>query len=169
MLIGFVGRIGSGKDTASDYLMKKYDFKSLRLSDVIAEDLNKQGLPNTRENKQERGAELRRLYGEDILMRKLFEKVKPGENYIFNGIRHPLEAQFLKNKGGILIKVECNDKVRFERIQKRDNIEWEDFVAIEKRESERLIDRIKVDFKIENNGTPEGLYRQIDRLMKEIT
>ena len=52
MILGFVGKIGSGKDTAADYLIKKYKLISLKLSDVIADELIQLGLENTRENKQ---------------------------------------------------------------------------------------------------------------------
>ena len=31
MLIGFLGKIGSGKDTAADYLVKYYNYISLNL------------------------------------------------------------------------------------------------------------------------------------------
>jgi len=168
MFIGFVGKIGSGKDTAADYIIKKYGFISLRLSDVIADELMQLGTENTRENKQIMGTKMRREQGEEILMRKLFEKVRKGVNYVFNGVRHPEEADFLKRKGGILIKINCNEKVRFERTRGRDKVDWMEFEIMERRESERTIDKIRTDFSVDNNGTLESFHKQLDKLIKEL-
>jgi len=169
MHIGFVGKIGSGKDAAADYVVKKHKFVSLRLSDVISDELVRLGIDSSRENKQILGTKMRREQGEDILMRKLFDKAGKGGNYIFNGIRHPDEAAFLKKNGGILVKMVCDEKVRFERAKVRDKIDWQEFKIMDNRESERMIDKIKTDFSINNNGSLENLQKQLDKLIAELS
>ena len=169
MMIGFVGKIGSGKDTASDYLIEKYGFVSLKLSDVITDELMQLGIDSTRENKQIMGTKMRSEHGKDVLMRKLFDKVERGKNYIFNGVRHPEEAEFLRRKGGFLVKIDCNPKMRFERTKKRDKIDLKEFQTMDNRESEKAIEEIRTDFTIDNSRNLESLHKQLDNLIKKIS
>ena len=57
--IAFTGLARSGKDAAADYLVKKYKFHKLVMSDELGEELAKQGREDTKMNRALMGKELR--------------------------------------------------------------------------------------------------------------
>ncbi len=139
MIIGLTGRIAAGKETLTDFLRKK-GFIYLETSKMLAEELEKRGLEITRANMQDLGDELREKYGVGALMKMLLEKIEPGKDYIFDRLRNPGEAEFLRNnaKDFIFIAVDAPQKIRFERILKRnkpsDPKTWEEFLKVDNRD-----------------------------------
>ena len=107
---------------------------------MLAEELEKRGLEVNRWNMQNLGDELRGKDGPGALMKMLLEKTETGKNYIFDSLRNAGEAEFLRNnaKGFVLIAVDAPQKLRFERILKRnkpsDPKTWEEFLKIDNRD-----------------------------------
>ena len=139
MIIGLTGRIAAGKETLTEFLRKK-GFVYLETSKMLAEELEKRGLEVNRWNMQNLGDELRGKDGPGALMKMLLEKTETGKNYIFDSLRNAGEAEFLRNnaKGFVLIAVDAPQKLRFERILKRnkpsDPKTWEEFLKIDNRD-----------------------------------
>ncbi len=139
MIIGLTGRIAAGKETLTDFLRKK-GFIYLETSKMLAEELEKRGLEITRANMQDLGDELREKDGVGALMKMLLKKTEPGKDYIFDSLRNPGEADFLRKniKDFVLIGVDAPQKIRFERILKRgkpsDPKTWEEFLKIDDRD-----------------------------------
>ena len=139
MIIGLTGRIAAGKETLTDFLRKK-GFIYLETSKMLTEELGRRGLEINRWNMQNLGDELRENYGPGALMKMLLEKTEPEKNYIFDSLRNPGEAEFLRKnvKDFILIAVDAPQKIRFERILKRnkpsDPKTWKEFLKIDNRD-----------------------------------
>jgi len=141
MIIGLTGSYCSGKDTVAEYIVKERGFFHYSLSDVIRDEMKKDGLEPTRENLIVYGTNLRSNYGNGVLAKIVLEKMSAGQNYCITSIRHPDEVSELKKrKDFVLINVDAPHKIRFQRMQKRkragDPETFEKFLELEKMESQ---------------------------------
>jgi dephospho-CoA kinase len=141
MIIGLTGFYCSGKDTVAGYISQKYGYKHLSLSDVIRELMKEVELEPTRENLIMFGTKLRKENGNEVLVKKVLEKVKDEGKYCITSIRHSEEVnEFKKIKDFILINVDAPQDIRFERMQMRkrpgDPQVLEKFIELEKNESQ---------------------------------
>lgn len=179
IIIGIVAEMAAGKTTATDYLKEKYQAVSFRFSDPLRDILERLHLEHTRGNLQTLSTSLRQNFSEDILSKVLALDVKNSDNHIIitEGIRRPSDITYLKEIPGFcLISLEADQKIRFERITKRSenpddqNKTWEEFVAEGNQESEQKIKEIsnEAKFHINNNGTAEELYKQLDELITKL-
>ncbi|MEM3030632.1 MAG: deaminase [Candidatus Micrarchaeia archaeon] len=181
VIIGLTGENCAGKGTVAAYLAKK-SFYYYSLSDVIREELAREGKEITRENLIKKGSELRRKYGESILAEKIAMRLEPGKNYVIDSIRHPREAAvFKKMKGFVLVHVTAPPEVRFERMRARsregDPKTLEAFLRLEEQEAksregsgQQLLKTIRMaDKKIDNSSTLEHLYDAVDALLAGVS
>ncbi len=96
IFIGLVGPIASGKGTVATHL-KKQGFKVFSLSDKVREEATMRGLSLTRENLQNIGDELRRLYGNQILAERVaFDLIGESGPIVIDSIRNPGEIEYLR-------------------------------------------------------------------------
>lgn len=181
MLIGITGRLACGKGFIARYL-KDIGFDSAILSDVIAKDLVKEGIPITRTSLQDMGDKIRKEIGGGELIKRILEEMDLSKNYIFDGIRNPGEVRELSKKENFfLIAVHSSPEVRWKRIEKRqkdkDPKNWEEFLISDKRDSgiEEPVYGQQVnacmemaDFKITNNSDLESLKNQVLDVLKKI-
>jgi len=182
MIIGLTGRIAAGKETLTDFLRKK-EFIYLETSKMLTEELRKRGLEVNRWNMQNLGDELRNKLGPGALMKMLLEKTKPSKNYIFDSLRNAREVEFLRNnvKDFVLIAVDAPQKIRFERILKRnkpsDPKTWEEFLKIDNRdffdETNPMGQQVGkcmeiADFKIVNDADLEKSMKEIEEVWEKI-
>ncbi|MEM4554601.1 MAG: deaminase [Candidatus Anstonellaceae archaeon] len=181
IIIGLTGENCAGKGTVADYLVKK-GFYYYSLSDIIREELAKEGKKITREALIAKGNELRRNFGPDILAKRVLERLQPDRNYVIDSIRNPAEAKVLLATGKMtLIYVTASQEKRFERMKARrregDPRSFEAF---------RLIDSLELDSpdefgqklsevfslatkKIENEAGFRELYDAVDAVLSEIS
>ena len=118
MIIGVTGTYASGKDTVAEIIIKSR-FNHISFSDILREELKKQGKEITRDSLTLFGNELREEYGADILAKRALEKITDGR-YVFTSIRTPAEVRLLqKRKDFTLINVTAKDKIRLKRIIER--------------------------------------------------
>jgi dephospho-CoA kinase len=170
-LIGLTGTNGSGKGEAAAYLKKKGYFY-FSLSDVIRDALRKNGKEVSRNNLIEKGNELRKKYGPDILARMALKRVKG--KAVIDSIRNPSEIEYLrKKKKFILLAIDAPVELRYERVKQRGREEsvstLEEFIKKEKEEmtgskkGQQLHSCIKMaDFVIMNDGTLEDLHLKLE-------
>jgi dephospho-CoA kinase len=142
-IVGVAGTNASGKDTLGELRASIQNAKFVSLSDIIRRGLDERGLPHERENLNGLSREWRTQDGEGILATKTIdlyksEKAKKGyEGLTLTSIRTPEEAQAIKDAGGIIIWIDADRKIRYDRIQKRalgrpeDQKTFEQFVAEE--------------------------------------
>lgn len=176
-VIGIVGLIGAGKDTAADHIAEKYGYHIISFRDLVKEVTEKEGLEPTRENLQMTGKKYREEYGKEYFSRLAVEKAKSIEKSILKEMRTKEDVELPKKvfgKSMVVINIEAEKTLRFERLRKRarlgDPRTMEAFEAQERREQElgytKAIDF--ADITIQNNSTFDDLYKRIDEAMKSI-
>jgi len=182
MILGITGTDGSGKGTVVDYLVLHKGFTHYSARQIWIDILNERGIEVTRPNLRLTGNEMRATHGDDFLITYYLKKITEDgtENAIIESIRALKEAETLKANGGILIAVDADPKIRYERVQARrsesDKVTFEQFVAHEAMElndpDPHGMQKRKVmemaDYTIFNNGSLAELEKQIEDVFSKI-
>jgi dephospho-CoA kinase len=177
IIIGLVGEIGCGKGTASRYLEENYGALTIRFSDVLRDILKKIYLQDSRENLQLLSKSLRESFGQDILSVAVCRKISDFKSgiLVLDGIRREEDIACIKQMPSFyLVAIDAGLRVRFERIRARqensgDNTKtWREFKKESLAESEVFIREMMqdADFRIDNNGTLDQMYNQIDGMLE---
>jgi len=180
IILGLVGPIASGKETAKNYLAKKYEATDCRFSTIIRDILNRAAIPVSRESMQKLSTVLRANFGEDLLAKaitmdagKLDSKI-----VVIDGVRRPTDIEHLnKLPNFFLIKIDADPKIRYERMKARnENVEddkktFEQFLKDHEAEADSLVPIVMATAKysINNNGSFEDLYKQVDEIIKKLS
>jgi len=181
MIIGVSGRNGAGKGEVVSYLADR-SFYGLSLSDVIRDELAKEGVEPTREAMIAKGTQLRARYGPGALALRLIDRLIPDRNYAIDSIRHPAEVEALRESGhGFhLVWVDAPLEVRFRRMQARgrpgDPQDIEAMRDVEAREAGgrgddagQQLDAVEAlaDFVVENDRDLGALHEKIKAVFRE--
>lgn len=184
-VIGLTGTLSSGKEVVREIIEKNTSSYSVVLSSLLKEDaLKKQGISITREIRQNLGNELRKQYGNDVLVKIAVSFMQKNKDFlIIDGIRSPGEADFLRGKFGDdfkLIAVDAPQQIRFERMNQRkregDPTTWEEFVKLDERDQgkdepeygQQVGKCIEMaDIEIQNDGSLEELQKKVDEVIKQ--
>lgn len=185
IIIGITGTIGAGKGTVVDYLVKNMGFIHFSArEDVINKEIEKRGLPITRDNMILVANDLRKNYGPSYVAEELFKMAQnSNKNCVLESLRTVGEIESLKNKGKFfLFAVNADQKKRYNRVQERknlqsDNVSFEKFVEQEKTEmsaddpnKQNLSKCIEMaDYVFDNNGTFEELYKKVDEVISKLS
>lgn len=174
MIIGITGTLGAGKGTVVEYLQKK-GFKHYSVRAFLIEEIKRRGLPNNRDSMVAVANDLREKHSPSYLAEQLFTQAQQEEgDIIIESLRTPGEVKSLqKNSDFILMAVDADPKIRYERITSRglstDHVDFETFIAQEKREmtstdptKQNLSECISLaDVVFTNNGSLEELYKHV--------
>lgn len=169
--------MASGKGTAAKYAAEKYNAKTRRFSTMLRDVLDRLSLEQSRDNMQKLSTILRQNFGEELFAQVMAEDVKKesGEVIVIDGIRRLADIKYLKaNPDFNLAYLEADMQKRYERITMRgENADdakktFDDFKKAHEDESELQIRDLKdhADFLIDNNGSYEDLYGQVDKILK---
>lgn len=180
IIFGFAGPMSSGKDTAANYLAKKYAGVNYSFSTMLKDVLERYHLEFNRDNLIKISEAMRERFGEDILAKTIAEDVKNDQNKIISisNVRRLADIKFLSDiPGFVLIAIDAEPKIRYERLVKRAeksddvNKTYEQFLADQQRSTETTIPEVmsKAQETINNDGTLENLYSQLDELIKKYT
>ncbi len=178
MIVGITGTLGAGKGTIVEYLKTK-GFTHYSVRSFIVEEIKIRGLPINRDTMVLIGNKLREANSPSYIIEKIYEKAKlENSNTVIESLRTIGEVEALrKKKDFYLFSVDADIEKRYDRILKRkiesDFVSFEEFVSNEKREMEnkdlfkqnlkRCIEM--ADFKFENNGTIEDLYKGVEKIL----
>ncbi len=173
--IAVTGLARSGKDAVADYIVEKYGFHKLVLSEVLAAELQRQGKPDSKMNRSLLGVEMRKKYGSDVLAKRVIETVKEKnwKKVVFSGLQSLEELEYLKRNSEkfFLIAVKADPEKRFERRTKSDPQNREGFFARDKHNLEKFDLQAVMDnaaYTISNNSTLDDLHKAIDELMQKV-
>lgn len=181
MIIGLTGKNGSGKGEAAKFL-KTHGFLYYSLSDVLREELEKEGTPVSRDALIAVGNRLRGEHGAGVLAERIFARLDPEKNYVIDSIRHPSEVQvFRRRRDFTLAAVRAPEKLRFERLRQRgrenDPRTFEDFRRLESteaasdRESDQQLDAAiaLANAVIDNGGPIKMLHDRVREILLEFS
>ncbi|MFM2339838.1 MAG: hypothetical protein RLZZ360_474 [Candidatus Parcubacteria bacterium] len=176
MIIGITGTDGSGKGSVVTCLVEKHGFTHYSVRDSIVREIERLGLPVDRNQMRLTGNALRAQYGNEAMVRIAYERAcdENKNKIVIESVRVPAEADYLRSVGGILLAVDADVLVRYERVQARrsvsDYVTFEQFKVQEAAEMENTDpgaqQKAKVmataDYTIMNDGTIEELEAAVD-------
>ena len=181
MIIGITGTDGSGKGTVVDYLVREKGVTHYSAREYITREIKRRELPVNRKNMRIVANDLRRVHGNDHIIREYITKAKEAgiKDAVIESVRERDAAVLIKREG-VLLATDADVHVRYDRIQSRasesDAVSFEEFVAQEELEmrdpdpngmQKRAVMEM-ADYTIQNNGTLEELHEQIDEVFRKI-
>jgi dephospho-CoA kinase len=176
IIIGLMGEIASGKGTAARYLVEKNNAKTFKFSSFLRDILGRLYLEQSRDNMQKLSTALRQNFGQTLFSTVTATDMQkdPAKIIVLDGIRRLADLEALKKLSSFkLVYMETDIKKCYERIVDRgENADdagktFEEFQKDHERESELEIKNLKnhADFVIDNNGSVQELYQQLDKLI----
>ena len=180
MIIGITGTIGAGKGTIVEFLKKK-GFNHFSARSFINEEIVKRGLTINRDNMVLVANDMRAKHSPSYVAEELFLRAqKKGRDSILESLRTPGEIDKLREeKDFILFAVDANQKIRFQRVKQRndiqsDDVDFQKFVEQEKKEmnstdpnKQNLSKCIQMaDYIFINDGSIEELEKQVNEVLK---
>lgn len=169
LIIGFYGKAKSGKDTASEYLVKKYNYKRYAFATPIKQackilynftddELYNDNFKNIKNKNgiipREKFTKLGDMCKNDnpnfFIERLKLDIDKRLGPVVISDVRYENEINFIKNNGGYIIGINRN----IENLSGHLGLH-----------SSEQIDLNKSDFIIENNSSLENFYKNIDELL----
>lgn len=152
MIIGITGTDGAGKGTVVDYLVRQKGFAHYQARALILEEIARRGVADDRNQMRLVANDLRRLHGNDYIARIFLELAKESgaKNAIIDSLRNVAEAEAVKAAGGVILAIDADQRLRYDRVQKRrsssDQVTFEQF-----RDHEELE---------KNDPDPHGMQKQ---------
>lgn len=177
--VGVCGKIGSGKDVAADRLVEKHGYTKVQLSDLMAEEMEKKGIPVNREAFQRFTQERKKESGKGVWAQKAVEHIRENkiEKAVIVGIRDSAELPVFRKEfpGFKLVFIKASPETRLRRLVERgsrkDITDLEDLARQEAREAEifDIYERYGEisDFTLENEGTIGELQQRVDELAEK--
>ena len=167
IVIGVVGRIGSGKSVVAHCLEREFGFQYLRYSLVLAEWSHAD--PADKSRLQEIGGDVMAGEGQAELNRLLIKRIDRSRDVAVDGLRHPTDYKSLLAEFGpqfFVIFVDTPTQIRFERSCDR-FITYERFLAADRHPVESNIDLLRPLAAVTIPGTIPGdeLIAELDRLL----
>jgi dephospho-CoA kinase len=169
MIIIIVGKSGSGKTSAREYLKSK-GITSFEASKYMKNHIKRYKLGPE---------ELFRKFGKDFVSKLIFQEINNlgmNKSFVISGLRTVEEIEFLKNQTDVkVIGLNVSDEICFQRNLKRkreDMInEFSEFYLKQiKFNSEIGLDKIfqnHIDLLIDNEGDIKNLKSKLDEFIKE--
>lgn len=173
--IALTGKMRSGKDSVGEILTKYYDFQRFAFGDGIVKTAQKL-FPEQFQGEKPR--KLLQDFGQycvgidvdvwvNYLFREiLFHDINPVvDSVVITDLRQPHEYKALKEAGFTIIRVNCPDEIRKQRIiNAGETFSEERFNHI----TEQFVDSFEVDYEINNAGNLFDLHVQTRFILEEL-
>jgi len=181
MIIGITGTNGAGKGAVVDYLVEKNGFKHFSVRAFIVEEVKRRGLEIDRTTIMNTANDLRAQHGATYIIAEILKQIDPTDDAIVESVREVQSVGLIHEQGGIVIAVDADAQIRYERIQKRatetDRVDFDTFMKEDQREytntdptKQNVMGVFAIaDYKIVNNGTLEELHAQVDSILEKVT
>lgn len=178
IILGLIGERFAGKDVVAEYIKNHHGADHFRFSHILDDILGLLNLEISRRNEIDLGLGLRQIFGGQVLGPAIAKKVKDSEKMlvVVNGIRMD-EVGIIKSMGAKTVYITAPEEVRFERYKNRREktddavMDFAHFQIQGKEATEIGIPILgaKTDYKIENVGSLEELYKKIETILQEIS
>ena len=178
MILGITGSFGAGKGSAAEYLVSEKGFSHFSARTLITKEVERRGLPVNRDTITNTANDMRAIGGPTFLFEQLVAEAKAcGGDAVIESVRAIAEAEYLKEHGGVLLAIDADPHVRYDRILKRgsetDSVSFEEWMAQEAREmhsddptKQNVAAVIEMaDYVIKNTSTLEGLEKEVDSFL----
>ncbi len=182
MIIGITGTDGAGKGAVVEYLVKEKGYVHFSVRAEIEKEIAARGLEANRDTLRLVANDMRRLEGHDVIVTRAIQAIdaEEVEDAVIESIRALAEAETLMQEGGVLLAVDADEKIRYERIVGRGSIT--DKITFEKFKEQEAVEmndpdpngmqKAKVmamaDYTIMNNGSLPELHQQIEDFLVSI-
>ncbi|MGY5350424.1 deoxynucleotide monophosphate kinase family protein [Bacillus subtilis] len=181
MKLAFTGRIASGKDAATNYVVTMHDFQPFTFSskgkslfyDLFPEMQYKHKPRQPMRDFINGITELPVPGAESVWVDYEFRKIndyikrqccRPA-NVLITDIRKPIEYDRVRAEGFKIVRIVAPESLRIERAKKRgDKFDAADL----EHATETAVDDFEVDYEITNDGTIDELYAKLDALMADL-
>lgn len=178
-IIGITWPQAAWKGAVVDYLVKNYAYAYFSVSGYLTQELQSQGQAVNRDTMRELANQLRSDFWPSFIVEQLYHQAhEAGKPAIIESIRALGELETLKKKADfLLLSIDADQRLRYERAllrnSEKDQVSWEKFQEQEALEADNQ-DPAKqnvpacqklADIQIDNNGSLEQLYEQIDRIV----
>ncbi len=171
MIIGLIGRKGSGKGTIAQLLQEEFGARTYRMSDVLRALLDELHLPQSRKNIIVVSEALRHIFGESLIGSAITKQIRERNDtlVVIDGIRRQADLDGFGDLPITLVNVTAPLDLRYERITKRGenagetSMTKEEFEELESAPTELSIREVESQAKItiENTGTVDDLREKI--------
>ena len=171
LILGISGRIGSGKTTAAEYLVRAHQFKYLRYSQVLAEWMAAN--PTDKAHLQEIGWEVMGGGMQEELNARLIARITQTSSYAIDGLRHSIDYESLKKqfpREFHLIFLDCPPELRWKRLEHR----FRTFAEFQKADSHPVEQQLRsleerAEFRIEDSGSESELFAGLESALQKIS
>lgn len=178
-IIGITWPQAAWKGAVVDYLVKNYAYAYFSVSGYLTQELQAQGQVVNRDTMRELANQLRSEFWPSFIVEQLYHLAhEGGKPAIIESIRALGELEILKKKADfLLLSIDADQRLRYERAllrnSEKDQVSREKFQEQEALETDNQ-DPAKqnvpacqklADIHLDNNGSLEQLYEQIDRVV----
>ena len=170
--VGLSGPIAAGKTTAAR-LLERMGFRYCRFSEIIADELRSRGVPVNRDTLQAFGEEAHGgRFGQRRLQNKLAVCVERATMIVVDGLRHPEDRAFLRERWGtaaLHIHVDATSVLRARRYTTATNGSEDAFGRVDMHAVEQNVHTMAgmADATIANDGTIQGLETGLRTIISE--
>ena len=160
--IGLSGPISAGKTTAAR-ILERMGFRYCRFSEIIDQELRARGAAVTRDTLQAFGEEIHNSrFGQRQLQNKLAVCVEGARRIVVDGLRHPEDRAFLRERWGtaaLHLHIEASADLRARRYTAKADGSGDAFRRAEAHAVEQNVRRMEglADFTVVNAGTIDEL------------
>jgi dephospho-CoA kinase len=179
MIIGITGTDGAGKGAVVECLKTK-GFTHYSVRSLITAEIEKRGLEIHRPHMKLVGNAMRAEYGGSVMVKTATETAAAAGvvDFVIESLRTVAEVELLHESKGLLLAVDADQHVRYERIYNRgsetDQITFDEFVTQEVSESTstNVAEQNKVavmqlaDHTIMNDGIIEELHTKVEEWLQ---
>ncbi|RME79380.1 MAG: dephospho-CoA kinase [Methanobacteriota archaeon] len=166
-IIVLTGRRAAGKGIFME-VAKERGIPVYEMSSVIFEWMEKEGIKVSNESTAAFSQRIRGQYGNDIVARKLIEKIEEAPLIVISGARSKEEIGVFKKLGDVVVvEIEASTRVRYERTKERgreqDPKNYEEFVKRDEADNKLGQNDVLAlaDVKLKNEGSIEEFKEKV--------
>lgn len=178
-LIAILAMPGGGKTEAIEYLRKKHNWPKVYFGQVTLDEVKRLGLEVNEKNERFARESLRDRFGEDHYAKEIIRKIeelKGAQVVLVESLYSYIEYKTFKDRFGddfVTITVHASPKTRYARLAERPErpLTLEEAAARDVAQLNRQTQGHTIalaDYVVTNEGTPEELYAELEKVVKKI-